>query len=89
VDGIIEYVDSIQRASRLKVTYLINNTNMSYETTAEDVIRGQKIIREASERLGIPVRYTCIREDLAQKLPEEVLGDLFTLKMYMKPAWLE
>jgi hypothetical protein len=89
VDGIIEYVDSIQRASRLKVTYLINNTNMSYETSAEDVIRGQRIIREASERLGIPVRYTCIREDLAQKLPEDVLGDLFTLKMYMKPAWLE
>lgn len=89
VDGICEYVRSIEKASRLNVTYLINNTNLSYETTADDVMKGQDIIREASRKLNIPVRYTTIREDLADKLPGSVEGEIFKLKIYMKPSWLE
>lgn len=88
-DGITEYVESIQNASRLKVSYLINNTNLSYETTAEDIIKGQKIIKEASDKLNIPIKYTCVREDLADRLPDGIEGEIFKLKIFMKPAWLE
>jgi hypothetical protein len=83
-EGIIEYIGSIERASRLKVTYLINNTNLSYETSADDIIKGQKVIDEVSEKLNIPVRYTCIREDLVEKLPEGISGEIFKIKLYMK-----
>lgn len=89
VDGIVEYVASIERASRLKATYLINSTNMSYETTVEDIIKGQEIILKASDRLNIPVKYTCAREDLADKLPDGIAGEIFKLKIFMRPAWLE
>lgn len=88
-EGIVEYVDSIQRASRLKATYLVNSTNMSYETTVDDIMRGQEIIRKASKMLNIPVKYTCVREDLVDKLPDGVDGEIFKLKIFMRPVWLE
>jgi hypothetical protein len=88
-DGICEYINSIERASRLKVTYLINNTNLSYETDIGDVLKGQEIINEVSKKLNLPIRYTCIREDLADRLPEGMLGEVMKLKLYMKPEWLE
>lgn len=88
-DSIVEYVDSIQRASRLKVSYFINNTNLSYETSVDDIIKGQEIIKEASLRLNIPIRYTCVREDLTEKLPEGIEGEIFKLKIFMRPVWLE
>lgn len=88
-EGIIEYAGAIERASRLKIKYLVNNTNMSYETEAEDILKGQEVIKEASRRLNIPIRYTCIREDLAERLSERVEGEILKLKIYMKPVWLE
>lgn len=88
-EGILEYMKSIQRSSRLKISYLVNNTNLSYETTVEDIVRGQKIVKEVSEKINIPVRYTCVREDLIDKLPQEMLGEIFKIKLFMKPTWLE
>lgn len=87
VDGIIEYVRDIEKASRLKVKYLINNTNLSYETKIEDILNGQRIVEEASKRLEIPVRYTIVREDLLDKLPDNILGEAFPIKIFMLPPW--
>lgn len=86
-DGIIEYVRDIEKASRLKVKYLINNTNLSYETKIEDILDGQRIVEEASKRLNIPVRYTTVREDLLDKLPDNILGEAFPIKIFMLPPW--
>lgn len=88
-EGITEYIGSIEKASRLKATYLINNTNLSYETKVEDILSGQRIIDEVSKKVGIPVKYTCVREDLAERLPDGILGEILKIKLYMKPAWLE
>lgn len=88
-DGIVEYVGNIERSSRLKVSYFIHNTNMSYESCVEDILKGQAIVEEASRRLDIPVKYTCVREDLADRLPNGITGEIFKLKMFMRPVWLE
>jgi tRNA uridine 5-carbamoylmethylation protein Kti12 len=89
VEGICEYVRDIERASRLKVSCFINNTNLSYETDADDILNGQKIIEEASKVTGIPLRYTSIRNDLYDRLPEGISGEILKLKIFMKPEWLE
>lgn len=86
-DGVIEFAKDIERASRLKIKYLVHNTNMSYETGIGDIIKGQKIIKEASEKLNIPVKYTTVREDLADKLPDDVIGEVFPIKIFMLPPW--
>jgi len=55
---IMRLLDTMERKARWKATGLINNTNMSYETTAEDLLSGYEIIKKASAELGIPVVYT-------------------------------
>lgn len=55
--GIEKMIREIEESSRLKVTWLVNNTNLLGETGAEDVLEGGAIIEEVSRRLGIPVGF--------------------------------
>jgi hypothetical protein len=87
VEGIIEYIRDIERSSRIKVKYLINNANLSYETTIEDILEGQKVVKEVSEKMGLPIKYTTVREDLVSQLPEGIEGEIFPLSIYMLPPW--
>ncbi|MCM0649465.1 ATP-binding protein [Clostridium swellfunianum] len=82
-----EYIRNIEYTSRLKVTHLIANTNMSYETTIEDVLKGDKEVRELSEKTGIPYKYTTVRKDFINELEGKISGEVFGLDIYMKPPW--
>ena len=57
----ITYMKSIEIASRLKITHLISNTNLSYETKAEDIIKGDKIVSKISQQLEISYPYIVCR----------------------------
>lgn len=87
VDSIIQYINEIQRASRLKVKYLINNTNLSYETTVDMIKEGFEIVKEVSEKINIPIAFTAVREDLASQVKEEVGTNIFPIKIFMLPPW--
>jgi tRNA uridine 5-carbamoylmethylation protein Kti12 len=87
VDSIIQYIDEIQRASRLKVKYLINNTNLSYETTVDMIKEGLEIVKEVSEKINIPIAFTAVREDLVSQVKEEIGGNIFPIKIFMLPPW--
>ncbi|MCX7885028.1 MAG: ATP-binding protein [Caloramator sp.] len=87
IEGIIEYIKDIEAASRLKVKYLINNTNLSYETDINHIVKGQKIIKEVSNITNIPIRYVTVMEDLVDKLPDSIEGEILPLKLFMIPPW--
>ena len=55
---LIRLMGDMERKARWSCTGLINNTNMSYETTPEDLESGYEIIRKAAEETGLPVVYT-------------------------------
>jgi hypothetical protein len=86
-DDTQDYMRVIQAASRLKVTHLISNTNMSYETAVEDIITGDKTVKELSEKLNIPHKYTVCRKDLIDEVKGKVQGELLPIDIYMKPPW--
>lgn len=85
--GTEEYINSIQDGSRLKVTHFISNTNMSYETTAEDILKGDKEMVKLSQKTGIPYIYTVCTVDLIDDIKGKVHGDIFPIDIYMKPPW--
>ncbi|QCX34262.1 ATP-binding protein [Caloramator sp. E03] len=87
IEGIIEYIKSIEAASRLKVKYLINNTNLSYETDIEHILKGQEIVKEVSNITNIPIRYVTVMEDITNKLPDSFEGEIFPIKLFMLPPW--
>lgn len=82
-----EYLHDIERTSRLKVTHFISNTNMSYETTAEDILKGDKETMELSQKLNIPYKYAAVKRDLAQDMEGKLHAEILPVDIYMKPPW--
>jgi hypothetical protein len=87
VEGTEEYIRNIEYTSRLKVTHLISNTNLSYETTVEDILKGDKEVKELSEKTKLPYKYTTCRRDLAEDIKGKVQGEILPIDIYMKPPW--
>lgn len=82
-----EYLKNIEWTSRLKVTELISNTNLSYETSVNDVIQGEKEIEKLSKKLDIPFKYTVCKKDMLEELKGKTIGELYGIDIYMKPPW--
>ncbi len=62
VDGILQMALELTEASRMNITGFINNTNLLMETTIDNVIEGEKIIKEASDKCGIPFLATTVMD---------------------------
>ena len=87
IEGVKEYIDSIEMTSRLKVTKLISNTHMSYESTAEDTLEGDKMVLEYSEKTGLEYAYTAVMRQLVEEVKGKVHGEILPMDIYMKPPW--
>lgn len=85
---VLGYIDAIEASSKLKVTGLVNNTHLLRETTVEDVLKGQEIAREVSKIKNIPIKYVCCIENLVDKLPKDLEGDVLPIKMYLREEWM-
>ena len=86
-EDILDMMQEIQVKSRLKVTDLVNNTNLSYETTIYDIIDGNDLVKEVSRSVNIPIAYTSGLKELLDQLPEDLEGELYPISIYMKPPW--
>jgi hypothetical protein len=88
VEDTIEHIKGIEGQSRAKVTGLINNTHLLRDTSVEDVLEGQKLAKGVSEKLNIPIKYVSTLEKVARLLPEDIEGEVFPIKMYMRENWM-
>lgn len=91
-DKILRLMDSIQCKARWQVDALINNSNMSYETTAEDLADSYKIVREVSQRSGVPIAYTSAKPDVINEFlstnPDRTyVGKVIELVPVMRRDW--
>lgn len=82
-----EFMREIEATSRLKVNKLISNTNLSYETCEKDILKGDKIVKELSEKLSIKYAYTVCRRDMADSIKGKVHAEILPVDIYMKPPW--
>lgn len=81
-------VEQIERASRLKVTGIINNSNIGMETTMQDILRGYELANELAEKLEIPFLYTTISKHLKAEAQEIMNNhEVVFIERYMKLPW--
>ena len=80
-DEIIVMASELQEASKLKIKGFINNTNILEQTTYDDILEGEKILKEVSERTGIPVVLTTFMEGVVQDDQIISLGTPAVMKM--------
>ncbi|MTI84139.1 MAG: hypothetical protein FH756_09555 [Firmicutes bacterium] len=86
-DGILKYVSSIEKASRLKVTALVNNSNLGLETDIETVISGHEVVRLAAGKLGLPVGFAASLRHLVTDLEKALSVPVLPLDLNMQPPW--
>lgn len=82
-DDIIEYIESVEKASRLKVTDIFNNTNLADETTGDVLTEGYAELLKVSDRTGIPVVYNCG----TKKTLENMACKNFEMEIFLKKPW--
>jgi hypothetical protein len=87
-EAIMEYIDSIEKAARIPATGLVNNTHMLRDTTLEDVLKGYEVVKEVSRLSNLPLKYISVIEEVAGLIPKGLSGEVFPIKMYMRPEWL-
>jgi|UniRef100_A0A7V3REH3 hypothetical protein len=82
-DEIISNILRISQSARVKIDYLINNSNIGSETGAEEIENGEEIVKAVSIRTGIPVAFTAISNDI------DYSGTFPVFKMvkFMKNPW--
>ncbi len=82
----IEVLREVEQASGIKITGLINNSNLGEITTAEDVERSAPYADEVSRLSGLPVVYTTVHESIAESVS---LKNVMPIKLYVKQTWQE
>lgn len=88
VEKVIEYMTKIEDVSRAKITGIINNTHLLKSTTVEDIIKGNKLALQVSEATNIELKYNVVLEELVEKLPIDLKGEVFPMKIYMRDEWM-
>ncbi|HEY9062339.1 MAG TPA: hypothetical protein VIO64_17845 [Pseudobacteroides sp.] len=86
-EKIEKIIGEIEASSRLKVTSLINNTNILKSSTGEEILEGQKILEKVSSKLGIPIAFTSGFNDIIDKVRKEIKGEVFIMDKFIKLPW--
>ena len=92
VEKVLHLQEEMQIHSRLKITGMINNTNLANMTTPAELRDGYEMLREVSDLTGIPVAYTAGTKDLLDQFLAEghdpkYIGKPVPIDIYMKRDW--
>ena len=92
VDKIIALQEQMQIHSHLKITGMINNTNLATMTTPAELRDGYEMLREVSDRTGVPVMYTTGKKEmldifLAEGHDPKYIGKPVAIDIIMKRDW--
>ncbi len=79
----LEVMREIEAACGLNFNCIVNNTNLSSETTPETVLRSLPYMEELSRISGLPVWLHTAKEDVAQPLSDK-LHNVFPLRLQEK-----
>ena len=92
-DEIVEMVKGLERAGKLKIDMLINNTNIARETTADMLVESQPIVEEAAKMLGIYVEQIGAMQNIIDELPKDFYKkykDMITpVELFMRKDWMD
>lgn len=79
----LEVLREIEQACGLRMTGLVNNSNLGVETTAEDVLNSVEYAKEVAEITGLPIFCTSVNQTLYTEL-EGKIPNLLPLRLQDK-----
>ena len=92
VDRIVRLQEEMQAHSRLKISGMINNTNLAEATGYEELRDGYQLIKQVSELTGVPVLYTSGKKKMLDQFLSEghdprYIGKPMYIDTYMARDW--
>lgn len=86
-DEAAEYLRGIERASRMKLTHLVNNTNLGMETTAEMIAESLPHMQALSETMNLPVACVTVPDFVT---PPEALSEdvMMRVPVVVRLPWM-
>lgn len=87
VEKIEQMIKEIEYSARLKVSKLVNNTNLLQDTSFNDIISGQEMINQVSGRLNIPVGFTSGFRNILGSHPGIAESDILYMEKLIKLPW--
>lgn len=88
-EKIEEMIHSIEDSCRLSITQIVNNTNLLWSTTVEDIMAGQRIIETVSRKLKIPIGFISCMEDMAGMLRDKSGLEVLGMRKLIRLPWEE
>ena len=86
IDGVLEIMQEIESAGRIKFTGLINNANLGKETTVEDILEGYAFTKEIEKVTGLPVKFTSVKSEFIEKIKN--VGNVLPVEEIKYGNWL-
>lgn len=86
-DKIEEMMHEIESSARLKITGIVNNTNLLDITAAEDIIQGHKMISRIAEKYKIPIAFISGIGDAAVKAGEKLGMEVLQMEKHIRLPW--
>jgi RecA/RadA recombinase len=88
LEGAVDTLLKIEKASRLKITGIINNSNVGNETTFADVENGMELSMALSEKMGIPLLSTTLTQHLSAEADSFLsVSQVKVISRYLKLPW--
>jgi hypothetical protein len=88
LEGAMYTVREIEKVSRLKVTGIINNSNIGSATTIDEILRGFELSSLLAENLQIPLLYTCVSTHLEKEIADFAKShEVILIQRFMKLPW--
>lgn len=78
----LELMYEIESASKMKHTAIVNNSNLSVETTAETINNSIDFAQKIAEKAGLPLKYTAVPFNIASKAENPL-----PVEIYVKKVW--
>lgn len=88
VENIVKMKKSLEGESGFKITGLINNSNFLRQTTVDDIVAADNIIKQVSNNTNIPIKYVTGLKKIINNLPNEVSGERLILDLSLRSEWL-
>lgn len=79
------YLRGIERASRMKLTGIVNNTNLGPETTAEMIVESMPLCKELCQRMELPLKCVTV-PDFIEK-PSVSDADVMQVPVMVQLPW--
>ncbi len=88
VHQIEQMAQEIENRSRLKISGIVSNPNLSSQTDEETIEKGHIVIKQAAQKLEIPVEFICVDERFSKKIRKEnFVEPIFYIKRFMHLPW--